>query len=665
MEWNRKILFRILTLQLISLNGVQLQTPAYIIQNTPGCLNISISSNIPSDFTIFISFNTTLTVCSIIGIPDADPIIVFAIAYRGRITCEVNVPVKRADICFTAAVNESDAGVYYVRLGTSSDITTTTLFVMNPPLKPTINTHGLIVSSTVHNLTCSSTSTSTPTTGLLITYSWTVNDANITDPRFTISGQGGRILTINKVLKQDKGKRVQCIATEEKGMSSDPSDEKTLDVLYTPEVIITPSTNVVVELGKTNVQLECSVYDSNPTTGLMYRWTKDGSQISTNQTVIMRTVRKSDQGSYQCIASNSVGTSVPATVTVEVLYIPEIERFTVLGEQTVTESDPFSMLCSVHSPRPANITIHNLNTSEVISRGYNVLSLNFTESSARCLQTAVYGCSAENIVGITKSAPLEFLVKCMPRSLNGLYFQQFSTENLHISARFLAYPLPSIQWTFRKTSTAPETAINDDFWNTAITTTMNTSISSVLVTKESLQLEQFGYYTANASNDQGSFITTFLVQPEGNSVIIPNLESGLYTFTLIATNTHGESLPATDNCQIKGLNQETDSLVPVLGSLFGFVLLICIGLVSFIIITKVLRQKRIICCRELDQNQDYVLENVTRADNHQYQDITTKPDRSGHQEAALSSQHSDVENSESGNVYDKVDDSSGHYINTG
>lgn len=103
----------------------------------------------------------------------------------------------------------------------------------------------------------------------------------------------------------------------------------------------------------------------------------------------------------------------------------------------------------------------------------------------------------------------------MPRSLNGLYFQQFSTENLHISARFLAYPLPSIQWTFRKTSTAPETAINDDFWNTAITTTMNTSISSVLFTKDSLQLEEFGYYTANASNDQGSFITTFLVQPEG------------------------------------------------------------------------------------------------------------------------------------------------------
>lgn len=75
----------------------------------------------------------------------------------------------------------------------------------------------------------------------------------------------------------------------------------------------------MVELGKTNVQLECSVYDSNPTTGLMYRWTKDGSQINTNQTFIMRTVRKSDQGSYQCIASNSVGTSVPATVTVEVL----------------------------------------------------------------------------------------------------------------------------------------------------------------------------------------------------------------------------------------------------------------------------------------------------------------------------------------------------------
>jgi hypothetical protein len=107
-----------------------------------------------------------------------------------------------------------------------------------------------------------------------------------------------------------------------------------------------------------------------------------------------------------------------------------------------------------------------------------------------------------------------------PRSLDGLYFQQFLTENLHISATFMAYPLPSIVWTFRKTSIAPETAIDDNFWNTATTTIVNSYIFSVLFTKDFLHIDQFGYYTANASNDQGSFITTFLVQPEGKYLIM-------------------------------------------------------------------------------------------------------------------------------------------------
>ncbi|XP_061188677.1 protein turtle homolog B-like [Saccostrea echinata] len=700
-------------------SGVALQYPAYVKQGSPGCLNISISGSIPEDFVIFLRFNKS-SICNLAGIPGSDPFIDINKNYRGRITCNVDTSMNRVYICFTTSVNTTDAGVYFAELTISSVKTNNTLFVMTPPSKPTINVNGIIISNTVHNLTCSALSTSMPMTGLPITYVWTVNDANITDSRFKITGQGGDVLTINQVKKQDKGTIVQCIAKEEKGLLSEPSNEETLDVLYIPEIYVTPSTNIAAKLGDSNLQFKCIVDDANPSTGLNYRWTKGGYQISTNQTYIISTVRKSDQGTFQCTAGNSVGTSIPSTINVEVVYIPEIENFTIVGGRVVNELSRFIMVCIVNSPRPANITLQNGNTSEVVSRGYGVFSLNFTENSAQCFQTAVYICLAQNVIGISESTSLELYVRCKPRSVNGLFFQQMSTNKLQISATYIAYPIPSIQWTFRKSSTSAEKYISSNFWNTAIITATNISTFSVNYNKDSLQTDEFGYYTANVRNDQGSFLATFLIMPEGIpdtprnmsvicsiagtafvswipgsdggvgqifilsykkatapqaqlntsiisgiSVIIPNLENELYTFTLIALNKNGESAPVQDACQIQKLDKECGSLTSVFGSLFGIFLLICIGLLTFIIVTKCLQSRDISCGEKKVKNPDYVMEDITKDEDHQYSDVAKETGEGVNQEQTSRSQYDELDSYRQGNVYAKVvGDHSDNYMNT-
>lgn len=89
-----------------------------------------------------------------------------------------------------------------------------------------------------------------------------------------------------------------------------------------------------------------------------------------------------------------------------------MQTFTSIGGQIVNELDTFVIVCSIRSPRPGNISIHNQNTNKTVKMGYNVYSVNFIENSAQCFHTASFVCLAVNTIGTTLSHPLELYVKC-------------------------------------------------------------------------------------------------------------------------------------------------------------------------------------------------------------------------------------------------------------
>lgn len=404
---------------------VQLQIPpAYIVQNTTGCLFISLSESITDNCSLWILFNKE-PLCILADLHKTIPLVDINQNYKGRIQCSIAEPYNQASICFTTGIQPSDAGVYAVKLfkPPGEFITNNTLHVIGQPTKPIISAQSSVIAGDVSTINCSSVSSSTLSTGHDLFYTWFVNKHLVSGHRYTVSEQGGDELTINSVLKQDRGKKIHCLATEDEGISSEPSDEIVLNVLYAPEIVIMPSKNVSVYLNDSNLQLVCSLIDANPASKLVYSWTKDGLKIGSSQNLTLKTIKRSDQGVYQCLASNAAGTSLPATVFVDVLYAPEIQTFTLIGGQIVNELDSFVIVCSIRSPRPGNITIHNQNTNETVKIGYNVYSVNFIENSAQCYQTASFVCLAGNNIGRTQSHPLDLYVKCRPRSMDDLYFQ--------------------------------------------------------------------------------------------------------------------------------------------------------------------------------------------------------------------------------------------------
>lgn len=89
--------------------------------------------------------------------------------------------------------------------------------------------------------------------------------------------------------------------------------------LDAPDIVIMPSKNVSVYLNDSNLQLVCSLIGANPASKLVYSWTKDGIKIGSSQNLTLKTIKRSDQGVYQYSASNAAGTSLPATIFVDVL----------------------------------------------------------------------------------------------------------------------------------------------------------------------------------------------------------------------------------------------------------------------------------------------------------------------------------------------------------
>lgn len=80
------------------------------------------------------------------------------------------------------------------------------------------------------------------------------------------------------------------------------------------------------------------------------------------------------------------------------------------NQNQINESSAFGLTCMVNSSSSLNMSIQNKETGEVIRTGMSTDTLSFTETAAKCYQTAEYICIATNIAGSIKSSPVKILV---------------------------------------------------------------------------------------------------------------------------------------------------------------------------------------------------------------------------------------------------------------
>lgn len=411
----------------------------------------------------------------------------------------------------------------------------------------------------------------------------------------------------------------------------------------------------------------------NPTTGI-YSLT------------IMNLNRPEDEGPYSCLVRNS-STIEESFVNIAFHDLPRITVFQANQRHEINESSPFGLSCIVNSSTPTNTSIRNKDTGEVILVGVFTDILNFTDTSAKCYQTADYICTATNVGGSIESSPVKIFVHCGPRPLNGIYFQKlYATlgSSIDLSVNVTGYPLPKSEWTF--ISTTKKTFFSS-FMGT--NTSLNITTGSYQLRKTSIEEDEFGLYTLHLINDIGKFTTYFYVLTEvskggilevpenisvicstenvaflswttkqltdstnahafvvsyrrldshqvlnsstiiGTSAMLTNLvKNAVYSFTVIAISSKGEKASTSQTCTVPGKQQDTSeasTTVYLLGALVGVFVIVCISQLVYIVIWKVYHSKRKekSTIDKTGRGGDYFMQDITRIEDHQYQTITS------------------------------------------
>lgn len=87
-----------------------------------------------------------------------------------------------------------------------------------------------------------------------------------------------------------------------------------------PEVISNTTNPYIIE-EKQTAKLDCTVTAANPDTGIEWSWFKTdtpGNILYNEPSYTIVNIQKEMAGSYNCTATNSVGTSVAATIEINV-----------------------------------------------------------------------------------------------------------------------------------------------------------------------------------------------------------------------------------------------------------------------------------------------------------------------------------------------------------
>ncbi|XP_056009548.1 B-cell receptor CD22-like [Ostrea edulis] len=179
-----------------------------------------------------------------------------------------------------------------------------------------------------------------------------------------------------------------------------------------PTISVTTSSPYQIREGDTAV-IYCVVTDANPNTMITWSWTKTGDPavLYTGQNYTIPNIQKGQRGTYQCTATHSIGTSLPATVQVDVQYKPIVH----LNSSTpyhVTEHRDAVMICSVIDANPSTgitWTWKKIGNSVILSR-----EATYTIPRISRDQAGDYSCTATNTIGISTPVTVQVDVQSIP-----------------------------------------------------------------------------------------------------------------------------------------------------------------------------------------------------------------------------------------------------------
>ncbi|XP_021373082.1 hemicentin-2-like isoform X2 [Mizuhopecten yessoensis] len=250
-----------------------------------------------------------------------------------------------------------------------------------------------------------------------------------------------------------------------------------------------------------------------------YIWSKAGRGYPNPLSLYVAT--RNNAGQYTCTADNIVSKGTK-TWNLIVRFPPRLPSLSYTqGDGNVTENGPKSLICRVESYPPSTIHWYYKANNSLLLATPDVLESTYTLTTAGCLDTGLYTCSARNSVSntaVTRDTYINVLCKPRPYQIPKDYqtFEFALLETLTILAMFISNPEPVFTWTFQLTPLTCATELVNGADNFAIKNSFQMiNLSAVSEgTRTNIQDNWFGLYNVTATNSQGSAMVSYTVRAQ-------------------------------------------------------------------------------------------------------------------------------------------------------
>ncbi|XP_031638814.1 hemicentin-2 isoform X1 [Contarinia nasturtii] len=169
--------------------------------------------------------------------------------------------------------------------------------------------------------------------------------------------------------RERHGETIKCVALHESYAAKSLSVEAKLDVKYPPTVRLLGAPQIDLEEGKDSLVLRCEA-DANPPASIVWKRAGRSEIASLQETLQLRPVGRRDSGLYTCQAQNSVGSSEPLSVQLDIKYPPKIIS---AGPDRLTTAplySPAAFDCVAESNPPATYKWYQKLKTVYLERGH-------------------------------------------------------------------------------------------------------------------------------------------------------------------------------------------------------------------------------------------------------------------------------------------------------
>ncbi|CAF0978283.1 unnamed protein product [Rotaria sordida] len=401
-------------------------------------------------------------------------------------------------------VTEQDSGRYLCQNFDQVLAMNILLTILTRPTKPDIQqTNQSLIENNIGKFLCL-TQGGNP----LPTFNWLINQIKINDSLYTIHSDTRQSYSeLYLPLEKSFHNGLLTCQIENEALDKPLITSYTLDIEYKPEVRLRHAQTIISNLNLLVVEddrltFHCQI-DSNPPITKPIVWLKNGVSIpdSTSSSLILQDIKRSDDGEYTCLTSNSIGHG-QSSVYIRVQYPPMVQLD---GGGLINENEKLILKCNVDSYPSIDYyqwykNHHKLNISSLTSSIIIEKVSKYDGGNYMCMVKNTLKYSNGSSIEKFNRTQTKVIVHYVPKisTLYPIIAVDLHTTNIKLQCEIDSYPESIIIWNFN----------NSVIFNSNKYSLIQNKTISYLIIQQIQSNTDYGLYSCNASNKLGYNSTT-------------------------------------------------------------------------------------------------------------------------------------------------------------